>query len=64
MKRPVFFSVGDIDELTDKITYLFEHYEESIRMGKQAKIVAEDRWNRNIVAEKTMNAYRKVLSMS
>ena len=56
------FEVGDIETLSARITYLLDNPDISKKMGEKAKKEAIQRWNRDVVAHKTMKAYQNVLS--
>jgi glycosyltransferase involved in cell wall biosynthesis len=56
------FEVGDIDDLAQKIEKLMYNTKLRVRMGRRGKVIAESRWRAEMVAQKTLEVYRQVIS--
>ena len=61
-KTGFLFEPRDVQPLTEKIIALLQDDDLRHKMGKRAKEVAKKRWSADIIAKKTVNVYKEILS--
>lgn len=61
-KTGFIFEPGDVQSLAEKIIALLQDDDLRYKMGNQAKEVAKKKWNAEIIAKKTIEVYKEILS--
>lgn len=61
-KNGFLFEPGNVDELSEKIRFLWERPGAIMKMGNTAQRVAEDKYNSELHYDKLMKIYKEVLS--
>ncbi len=56
------FNVKDSNDLADKICWILDNYEKAIEMGKNARMIAERRFDIELIAKQTEYFYKNVIS--
>ena len=61
-KTGFLFDPGDVQKLAEKILVLLKDKNLRDKMGEEAKNVAKQRWNSDVIAKKTINTYLEILT--
>lgn len=60
-KTGLLFEPGDTQDLADKIGWLVNHPDECVKMGRNARKLAESEYNRDLHYDRLMNVFKRFL---
>jgi len=60
-KTGLLFEPNDTEDLADKIGWLVNHPDECVKMGRNARELAEKEYNRNLHYDRLMNVFKRFL---
>lgn len=55
------FKNGDVNDLTNKISYIIKHYNEAIQKAESASQYVKENYDVSITAKKYLNEYKKII---